>query len=96
MSTVQSSNAPPTTPVPLAASLAGALQRRGLATPALLYLAGHRPLAFAAGQLLAVAAPLAAVLGAGGVMDWARLLSAPEGVDQLQAALHNAAEEPAP
>jgi hypothetical protein len=67
--------------------LAAALERRGLAAPALLFVAGHRPLAFVAGQLLAVAAPLAAVLGQTRVMDWAHLLSTPEGVDGLQAAL---------
>ena len=67
--------------------LAAALERRGLAAPALLYLAGHRPLAFAAGQLLALVAPLAAALGLNGTMKWAHLLSAPEGVDHLQAAL---------
>lgn len=68
---------------PLAATLAG----RGLAAPALLFVAGHRPLAFAAAQLLALAAPLAAMLGQDGMMDWARLLSTPEGADDLQAAL---------
>ena len=41
----------------------------------------------------ALAAPLAAVLGLPHTMDWARLLSTPEGVDSLQAAL---AEERAP
>ena len=79
--------APPTSSAALVAPLAAALDRRGLTAPALLYLAGHRPLAFAAGQLLALAAPLAAVLGLPHTMDWARLLSTPEGVHHLQAAL---------
>ena len=85
--------APPTSSAALVAPLAAALDRRGLAAPALLYLAGHRPLAFAAGQLLALAAPLAAVLGLPHTMEWARLLSTPEGVHSLQAAL---AEERTP
>lgn len=74
----------------LAAAPAAAAAQRGLATPALLFLAGHRPLAFAAGQLLAVAAPVAAVLGLHNTMRWAHLLSSPEGVDQLEAALAQA------
>lgn len=83
----------PATPISESAALisplAAALQRRGLAAPALLYLAGHRPLAFAAGQLLALAAPLAAVVGLRQTMAWAHLLSTPEGVDLLQAALES-------
>ena len=71
----------------LAAPLAATLAQRGLAAPALLFVAGHRPLAFAAGQLLALAAPLAAVLGQAHLMDWAHLLATTEGVDGLQAAL---------
>lgn len=71
----------------LAAPLAAALAQRGLAAPALLFVAGHRPLAFAAGQLLAAAAPVAALLGLPQALDWARLLSDPAAVDCLQAAL---------
>jgi hypothetical protein len=82
-SATQPEAAPATQPT---ASLAAALNRRGLTAPALLYLAGHRPLAFAAGQLLAVAAPLASVLGLP-LMGWARLLSSPEDVERLQAEL---------
>jgi hypothetical protein len=72
---------------PLVTPLAASLERRGMAAPALLFVAGHRPLAFAAGHLLAVAAPVAAVLGLPRVMDWSRLLASPEGVDRLVAAL---------
>lgn len=78
---------------PLIAPLAAALAQRGLASPALLFVAGHRPLAFAAGQLLALAAPLAAVLGAPHVMEWAYTLSTPEGVDSLQTALAKASDK---
>jgi hypothetical protein len=77
----------PTTDSSLVAPLAAGLDRRGMATPALLYLAAHRPLAFAAGNLLAVAAPLAAALGVGQVQSWAQLLLSPEAVETLTAAL---------
>ena len=84
MFTTERSTQPAAVPI---LPLAAALDRRGLAAPALLYLAGHRPLAFAAGQLLALAAPLAAALGIDHTMEWAHLLSTSEGVDRLQAAL---------
>ncbi len=66
--------------------LAGALQRRQLTTPVLLFIAGHRPLAFFAGQLLYLFAPLALLAGWEGVNRWAELLSDP---DPLFRALHN-------
>jgi hypothetical protein len=66
-----------------------------MATPALLFVTAHRPLAFAAGHLLAVVAPVAAVLGVPHLMDWAQLLASPEGVDRLIAALATAEEQPA-
>ena len=80
---------------PLASPLAASLSQHGMAAAALLYVTAHRPLAFAAGHLLAVAAPVAAVLGAPSLMDWAQLLTSPEGVDRLIATLA-AAEVPAP
>ncbi len=70
------------------------LARRKLVAPTLLYLAGHRPLAFAAGQLLAVAAPVAAILGQSVVGDWAALLSDPDGPSQLERALSRRETEP--
>ena len=72
---------------PLAAPLAASLGRHGMAATALLYVTAHRPLAFAAGHLVAVVAPVAAVLGAPDLIDWAQLLTSPEGVDRLVAAL---------
>lgn len=63
------------------------LARRKLALPALLFLTAHRPLAFAAGHLLAVAAPVASLAGLGWTMDWAELLSSPDGVARLERAL---------
>ena len=69
------------------------LARRELLTPALLLLAGHRPLAFVAGQLLYGLAPVAALFGLAGCQDWARLLSHPHGAAQLQQALEDAASD---
>jgi hypothetical protein len=67
------------------------LARRRLALPALLFLTAHRPLAFAMGHLLAVAAPVAAVAGIDWTMAWAELLSSDEGVTELETALNMAA-----
>ena len=80
---------------PLAAPLAASLGRRGMATPALLFVTAHRPLAFAAGHLLAVVAPVATLLGAPHLMDWAQLLASPDGVDRLIKALAAAEDQPA-
>ena len=57
--------------------LAGFAARRRLTTPLLLFLEGHRPLAFFAGQLLYAAAPLALLAGWESVERWAAWLSAP-------------------
>lgn len=64
-----------------------ALASRQLLAPALLYLAGHRPLAFLVGQGLFLAEPVAALLGVGAASDWAALLSDPGGPAELEAAL---------
>ncbi len=56
-----------------------ALRHRRMVLPAALFLAGHRPMAFAIGQLLLVFQPLAALLGGDGIGAWARLLSHPAG-----------------
>ncbi len=63
------------------------LTRRKLASPALLFLTAHRPLAFAAGHILAVAAPVASLAGLEWTMEWAELLSSPDGIAQLERAL---------
>lgn len=65
------------------------IQRHEMATPVLLFLAGHRPLAFVMGQLLHVAAPMADLLGWTGCDDWATILSEPDGPSTLEQALHN-------
>jgi hypothetical protein len=72
---------------------ARALADRELLTPALLLLAGHKPLAFVAGQVLYGLAPIAALLGAQSLQAWAALLSAPDGPAQLQRALEHATSD---
>lgn len=66
------------------------LARRQMLAPALLFLAGHQPLLFFAGQGLALAAPLASMLGAGAIDDWAALLTHPDGPVMLHDALAEA------
>jgi hypothetical protein len=73
-----------------------ALARRQLLAPALLYAAGHRPVAFAAGQSLALAEPFAALLGVEAVGDWVALLSDPAGPSELETALRTALDNTAP
>ncbi|MDE0460866.1 MAG: hypothetical protein OXH93_00570 [Caldilineaceae bacterium] len=60
------------------ATLSTICQRR-MVLPAVLLLAGNRPLAFAFGQLLLILQPLAALLVGDGLEPWARLLSDPGG-----------------
>ena len=69
-----------------------ALRSRHLASAALLFAAGHQPLAFASGQLLHVVEPLALILGIRTCGVWARVLSHPEGPNALLEALNHAAE----
>lgn len=73
-------------------ALVRAVHERRLAQVALLYLAGHAPLAFLAGTLLHGVVPVCGLLLgparlAHAVDDWADLLSRPEGLPALQAAL---------
>lgn len=67
--------------------LAQIAARRQFATPLLLFVAGHRPLAFFAGQLLYAAEPLGALLGLPAWTQWAALLSDPAQTDHLIATL---------
>lgn len=69
------------------------LAHHELLLPGLLFLTGHRPLAFVAGQFLHILAPAASMLGIAGVHDWAALLSNPRQVMQLQGALEDAATD---
>ena len=61
-----------------------ALAQRQLALPGLLFLAGHRPLAFVMGQAMYVLAPLAMTLGIADWLAWAALLSHPDGPTRLE------------
>jgi hypothetical protein len=67
--------------------LAAALKDRQMTAPTLLFLSGHRPLAFTAGQLIYLAAPLADLLGDGRWREWAALLSDPDALVSLENAL---------
>lgn len=60
---------------------------------ALLFLAGHRPLAFLLGQTLLTLQPLAALLGLDRLGPWAKLLSQPDGLSDLTARLAAMQEE---
>ncbi|HXF62239.1 MAG TPA: hypothetical protein VNK95_11525 [Caldilineaceae bacterium] len=73
-------------------TLLAAAHHRRLATPLLLFLVGHRPLAFLVGQMLYVAAPLGALLGWEDLDGWAALLSAPDATRRLESALAGLAE----
>jgi hypothetical protein len=55
-----------------------AAQRRQMSTPLLLFVSGHAPLAFIAGQALYVVAPLATLLGWDAPQAWAAALSLPK------------------
>ncbi len=67
------------------------ITRLQLGAPALLFLAGHRPLAFAAGQFLHALTPLADLLDINECSELASLLSHPDGVDMLVQALESPA-----
>lgn len=56
---------------------ADVLRRRQMALPALLFVAGHRPLAFILGHLLLVMHPVTALLGADWAGEWGNLLTRP-------------------
>ena len=69
-----------------------AIRQHEMTTPALLFLASHRPLAFVLGQMLHVATPMADLLGWPGCDDWADLLSDPDGLSTLEQALDHGSE----
>jgi hypothetical protein len=68
-------------------------RQRALALPLLCFIAGHRPLAFLAGQLLYVVEPLAGLLGQQGWRSWAALLSEPGGPDLLMQVLAQSTQQ---
>ena len=67
------------------------LARYEMMTPAALFVAGHRPLAFVVGQLCHGLAPFGALLGIAVVQEWAIVLSDPAATDRMLEALHDAA-----
>ena len=75
-----------------------AIRHRRMVLPAILLLAGHRPLAFTFGQVLLILQPLAALLGTDGLDAWARILSHPGGPAALTDRLadHLVCAEPTP
>ena len=73
-----------------------AICRRRMVLPAVLLLAGHRPLAFTFGQVLLILQPLAALLGNDGLDSWARLLSHPRGPAALTERLAESLVEDTP
>ncbi len=70
-----------------------AIGHRRMVLPAILLLAGHRPLAFTFGQLLLILQPVAALLGTNGLDSWARLLTHPSGPAALSDRLAALLEE---
>ncbi len=64
-----------------------AVRQRQMVLPALLFVAGHRPLAFLLGQTLLVMQPLAALLGLDHLGLWGHLLSQPDVPSNLTARL---------
>lgn len=61
-----------------------AAQAKELTQPLLLFLAGHRPIAFAVGQVLILGSPIGAMFGWHAIADWADLFSHPNGPSQLE------------
>ena len=68
-------------------SLLANLKRWQISHTMLLFLAGHRPLAFMMGQGLYLLAPLADLMGFAAPERFARLLSQPEGLAWLEQVL---------
>ena len=65
-------------------TLAGEAVKRGMATPAILFLEMHKPLGFLAGQTLIFGAGfLAPVVGPKNLQKWAKLIESPDDVERL-------------
>lgn len=69
------------------------LARRRLDGTALLWLSGHQPLAFVAGQICWLVAPLALLFGWTQVETWAAILSTPHSGTKLVHDLHRRAQQ---
>jgi hypothetical protein len=70
------------------------LARRELSTAVLLFVAGHRPLAWLGAQALHLATPWADLLGLPGWADWATLLERPDGLLLIEDYLRRSAASP--
>ncbi|MBV7331934.1 hypothetical protein KFU94_27630 [Chloroflexi bacterium TSY] len=70
-------------------STIAAIQKREMLLPLLLFVAGHRPCTFLAGQTLHLFSPMAALLGLAECREWAELLSHPGGSELLEAYLES-------
>lgn len=66
-----------------------AARQKDMAVPILLFLAGHRPLAFVTGQLLYMGVPFCTPFGLESVQEWASLLSHPDGPTLLESELNS-------
>lgn len=64
-----------------------AVRQRQMVLPVLLFVAGHRPLAFLLGQALLIMQPLAALLGLDRLGPWGQMLSRPDVPSNLTARL---------
>ena len=60
--------------------------------PALLFVAGHKPLAFVLGQCLHALTPFASMVGWENCAQWATLLSHQDGTSLLEERLHDRIE----
>ena len=65
------------------------VQVNEMGQPALLFLAGHRPLAFVLGQCLHALTPFASMVGWENCTQWATLLSHQDGTRLLEERLHD-------
>ncbi len=75
--------------------IADAIVKRGLTTPAILFLEMNRPLSFVASQSLVVGAPfLAPFVGIDRVQDFSRLLKDRQNVEMLIRRIEDRSEEP--
>lgn len=72
------------------------LTQRQMLRPALLFLIGHRPFGFIAGQCLLLALPLGLLFPSWQVRPWADLFSHPQGMDRLERCLRTYIDPPHP
>ena len=65
------------------------IRKRQMMLPILLFVTGHRPLAFVVGQLLHLVTPLALFVSQESIEEWAHLLSTPDGAVWLERSLQS-------